>query len=254
VLILLPPSETKRDGGEAGSCLDLTRLGFDSLTPQRTAAISALRSLSRGVAASTAALGLGKTQRFEIDRNRALLTSPVMPALDRYTGVLYDSLDAATLNPAALDFAHHHLAIHSALFGLVRAGDAIPAYRLSHDSRLPGLPLARHWKIAIAGVLAQCGVAQHGGLILDLRSEAYAALGPAPLGAGSYYVRVVSESATGKRSALSHFNKSAKGSFARALLSAGIDHPSLDSLLEWGAASGIRLEPGVGNELALVTG
>ena len=88
-----------------------------------------------------AALKLGRTQASEVDRNRALTSSPTMPALDRYTGVLYDALDAPTLAPAAREFAGRHVLWHSARFGPVGALDLVPAYRLSHDSRLTGHPL-----------------------------------------------------------------------------------------------------------------
>lgn len=249
--LLLPPSETKRDGGPDDTALDLAALSFPELTPQRRATLAALRTVSRTIAASSAALGLGPTQRFEIDRNRVVMRSPVMPAIDRYTGVLYDGLDAASLPPAAREFCESHVLVQSALFGPIRASDPIPAYRLSHDSRLPGLSLRRLWRAPSTAVLAGLG-----GLLLDLRSESYATLGDAP--AGSWYLRVVTErrgegEAQGtRRVALSHFNKSAKGEFVRAVCLAGIDHDTADSLLDWAAASGIRLERGAPGELDLV--
>ena len=244
MLLLLPPSETKRDGGADATALDLAALGFPELTPQRRAVIAALRRLSRNVGASMTALGLGPTQRFEVDRNRAVTASPVMPALDRYTGVLYDGLDAATLSGAQREFVGRHLVIHSALFGPLGGLDPIPAYRLSHDSRLPGLPLRRHWKDAVRGVLAE-----REGLVLDLRSEAYAHLGPAP---GSWYLRVLSQGEDGRRTALSHFNKKAKGEFTRAVVTAGVVHPDTDSLIAWATNMGIFLEYGAPGELDLV--
>lgn len=245
MLLVLPPSETKRDGGPDDTSLDLAALGFGQLTPQRKAVLSAVRSLSRGVAASMVALGLGPTQRFEVDRNRAILRSPVMPALDRYTGVLYDALSPETLSSGERAFAARHLVIHSALFGLVGAQDPIPAYRLSHDSRLPGLSLRRLWREPVTATIAATP-----GLVLDLRSESYAALGPTPPSA--IYIRVVSEDARGRRIALSHFNKAGKGAFARAVVRAGIDHATVGSLLQWAAEHGIRLKPGAPGELDLV--
>ncbi len=258
MLLVLPPSETKRDGGATGSVLDPAALGFPDLTPHRARALAALRALSRTVAASSASLGLGPTQRFEIDRNRALTTSPVMPAIDRYTGVLYDGLAADTLSAIERAFAYEHTLIASALFGVLRAADPIPAYRLSHDSRLPGMSLRRHWQQPVTAALAaghaghpgHPGSAEQFGLLLDLRSESYVRLGPAP--ASSFYLRVVAEDARGRRLALSHFNKKGKGQFARAVISAGIDHDTVDSLLEWAAVSGIRLEHGTAGVLDLV--
>jgi cytoplasmic iron level regulating protein YaaA (DUF328/UPF0246 family) len=246
VLILLPPSETKRDGGDPSRVLDLDALSFPSLTASRTRAITALRRLSRTRGAA-AALKLGPTQAREVERNTHLDSGPTMAALDRFDGVLYEGLDAPTLPPAARVFARDHLVVSSALFGLLRPDDPIPAYRLSPDSRLPRTPLKPLWSAVVSDV-----VALHEGLILDLRSEAYAALGPAPRRAESWYLRVVSEGADGPRRALNHFNKKGKGEFTRALLRAGIDHPDAASLIAWAATVGIRLEPGAPGELTLV--
>ncbi len=245
MLLILPPSETKRDGGDEGSALSLASLGFPELTALRKKAIAALRVLVRNLGAAASGLRIGANQRFEIDRNRALATAPTMPALDRYTGVLYDALGASTLSERERSFADERILIHSALFGLLRARDRIPAYRLSHNSRLPGFSLRMQWRGAIAHVLA----GQHG-LILDLRSESYAELGPAPV--GSWYLRVVSEDEGGRRTALTHFNKKGKGDFVRAVIVAGVDHETVDSLLQWATAAGIRLERGAPGELDLV--
>ena len=250
MLLLLPPSETKRDGGSSATpadaaALDLAELSFPELTSQRKTAVAALRTVSRSVSASTTALGLGPTQRFEIDRNRALAKSPVMPAIERYTGVLYDGLEVQTLTAGERAFASRHVVIHSALFGLIRAGDPIPAYRLSHDSKLPSLSLRRHWRAPVSAALAS-----YPGLIIDLRSEAYADLGPAP--SSARYLRVLSEDGSGRRVALSHFNKKAKGEFTRAVIASGVEFGSVDELLAWAASRGIRLEHGAQGELDLV--
>lgn len=257
MLILLPPSETKRDGGTEGSSLDLAALSFPELTPPRIAAIRAVKQLSRNLKASTGALGLGPKQRFEIDRNRSLETSPVMPAVDRYTGVLYDGLETATLDAPARDFLATSVVIHSALFGLLAALDPIPAYRLSHNSRLPGLSLKKHWRGPVSAVLqsalGDAMDAEGEALMLDLRSESYVGLGAAPALPGSFYLRVVSEQPGGKRQVLTHFNKKAKGEFVRAIALSGERHRNVDSLVAWASANGIRLAAGAAGELELVT-
>jgi uncharacterized protein len=247
MLILLPPSETKRGGGADASALDLASLSFRELTPQREAVLAGLRLLSRNLRASTAALGLGPTQRFEIDRNRLIMKSAIMPAIERYTGVVYDALDAETLSLGARAFAANNLVIHSALFGLLRAEDRIPAYRLSHNSRLPGVSLGRTWRPPLGSVIQA-----QSGLILDFRSEAYAALGPMPHRESCLYLRVRATSAKGQVVALSHFNKSAKGHLARAILEAKIDHATVDSLIEWATSQHILLSPGQPGELDLL--
>jgi cytoplasmic iron level regulating protein YaaA (DUF328/UPF0246 family) len=245
VLILVPPSETKRDGGLAGSSLDLSALSFPELTAPRKRALASLRKISKSVAASTAALGLGPTQRFEIDRNRAISTSATMPAIERYTGVLYDAIDVDTLDRQARSFLANTVVIHSALFGLIRADDPVPAYRFSHDTRVPELSLTGLWRDANAAALRS-----QTGLVLDLRSESYVHLGPA--GDGSYFLRVVTEDAGSTKRALNHFNKHGKGELVRRLATTGRGVASLDDLLEWARSVGIRLEPGPEGELYLV--
>lgn len=246
MLIILPPSETKRDGGD-GPPLDLAALSFPELTGARRQALAALKALSRNLSAAAGMLRLGPSSATEAARNRVVTTSPTMPAIDRYDGVLYDELGAASLSIDARRFAAQHLAIGSALFGLCGALDPIPGYRLSHDSRLPGTTLGKIWRAPLTAVLAS-----REGLVLDMRSEGYAALGPAPLRPDSVYVRVVSEGEDGRKRALTHFNKKGKGAFTRRLLLAGIDHPDVASLLAWAAREGIRLEWGAPGELDLV--
>jgi uncharacterized protein len=245
VLLLLPPSETKRDGGAVGSSLQLADLSFPDLTRSRRAALAGLRAISKSVAASLAALHLGPTQRFEVDRNRSVSSSPTLPAIERYTGVLYDAIDVHTLDSAARRFLGEHLAIHSALFGMIGANDPIPAYRFSHDSRIPGSSLVKIWRADNAAVLAR-----QQGLVLDLRSESYVHLGPA--GDGSYFLRVVTEDGAGTKRALNHFNKHGKGELVRLLAAAGHDFAAVDELLGWARAAGVRLERGAPGELDLV--
>jgi hypothetical protein len=251
VLILLPPSETKRSGGEAVP-LNWSLLAHQSLNVKRRVLARALVALARDPEAARGALKLGRTQLFEVDRNRELLSSPTLAVIDRYTGVLFDGLDAATLSVAQREFAHVHLVVHSALLGPVAALDPIPAYRLSHDSRVPNVTLAnytlkQHWSADVQKLLGQTR-----GLLLDLRSEAYVALGARPVRPDSLYLRVVADGGDGQKRALNHFNKKSKGEFTRALLEHEHDFSSAAELIDWARSVGIRLEHGAPGELGLV--
>lgn len=145
MLILLPPSETKSDGGTGGA-LDLAALALPDLTPARDAVIDALVDLADDPDAPRV-LGLGTTQSADAARNAEIRTSPTAPALERYTGVLYDAFDAPSLTRAGRARAAERLWIGSALFGAVRATDPVPWYRLSGGTTLPGLGTLRsHWK------------------------------------------------------------------------------------------------------------
>lgn len=234
MLILLPPSETKRDGGEAVP-LALDALGFPALTLTRAGVVDDTVALSATPETAARALKLGPTQTHEIERNSRLRTATTMPALLRYTGVLFDALDASTLTAEQWEFAARSVAVQSALLGLVRAHDPIPAYRLSFDSRLAP-SLKKRWATACTEVLASVD-----GVILDLRSEGYAALGPLPAREDAHYVRVLARDENGTVRALNHFNKQAKGLLARAVIEHGDDFATTDALLDWAAAEGYEL-------------
>jgi len=228
VIVLVPPSETKAEGG--AGVLDPAALGFPSLRGRRRTAQAALKRVP--LKDAPAVLKLGARNAHEARWNRELTTGPVLPAIERYTGVLYDGLAAATLSPEARAWVDGHVVIASALFGLVRASDAIPLYRLSGSTTLPDLSLKAHWRDAVAAAVAATGE-----WVLDARSEAYVALGAAP--AGSAFLLV--ETAEGR--VLNHFNKHAKGALVRRLAETGAEAGSRDELLAWAAAQGVPLEP-----------
>ena len=244
MLVLLPPSETKAPGGD-GPPLDLGALTAPELTPVRTELAAALVTLADDVPAARGALGLSATQDDEIARNAMLWTSPTLPALRRYTGVLYDALDVASMTRAQRARAGRRLAVGSALFGLVRDEDRIPAYRLSAGSTLPGLPTLRAlWKPALSAALAAVD-----DLVVDLRSGSYAALAPAP---GAVTVEVLSERPDGTRSVVSHFNKAHKGRLARLLALTTAEPADVVGLRRLLRRAGLHVEHDGGNALTLV--
>lgn len=248
MLILLPPSETKRPGGAAAP-LALEHLVLPSLTVPRTEAVTALAALSQTPEIAARVLGLSARQHGEIAVNAAILTGATMPAVDRYTGVLYDALDAASLPSAARRWLGSHVLIQSAPFGPVGALDPIPAYRLAAGAALPGLPpLRRHWAEPVTAALAAASPS----FVLDLRSEAYVALGPVPADVRSVYLRVVTRTAEGSVRALNHFNKHAKGDLVRALALARPRIGSVGAFRRWASAAGLSVEDGAAGELALV--
>ncbi len=167
-------------------------------------------------------LGLGPAQRDLVLRNATLAAAPTARADAIYTGVLYDALGFATLSPAARRRATSRLAVTSSLFGIVRPGDRIPAYRLSGDAALPGVgSVAGAWR----DVLGEAITAAMGtGLLVDLRSSTYAAFWrpTTEVSRRVATVRVLHESG-GRRTVVSHFNKATKGRIVRALLEDGAD-------------------------------
>lgn len=247
MLVLLPPSETKRRGGGRAE-LDLDSLAVGQLRAQRETVLGALEALSTDAATAARVLGLGATQLDEIQVNARVRSAPTMAAIDRYTGVLYDALDAASLDAPARRWLGANVLIHTAPLGPVSALDRIPAYRLGASVSLPGTAsLRRIWAAGVTDALADLSPR----FVIDLRSEAYAALGPVPASVSSVYVRVVSEAPDGAVRALNHFNKLAKGALVRALATQRPRIGTLHALHVWADAQGLRLRPGAPGEAEL---
>ncbi|WP_030746507.1 peroxide stress protein YaaA [Streptomyces sp. NRRL F-5135] len=227
MLVLLPPSEGKAAPGR-GAPLKPESLSLPGLAEARAAVLDELVELcAADEEKARTVLGLSEGLRGEIAKNARLRTAGTRPAGEIYTGVLYDALDLATLSPAARRRAAASLLVFSGLWGAVRVGDRIPSYRCSMGVRLPGLgALGAYWRTPMASVLPE---AAGRGLVLDLRSAAYAAAWKpkGELAARTTTVRVLhaqTDPVTGleKRSVVSHFNKATKGRLVRDLLTTGV--------------------------------
>ena len=217
MLILLPPSESK-SSPETGSRLDLAQLFAPVLTKVRRPLLDALiRMCAKDPEVALRNLALSDRQVGEVHRNATLKRAPCAPAAEIYTGVLFDALCLPDLPRAARQRAHERVLIASALFGAVRPGDLIPAYRLSGSSRVTGIDsLNRMWKMPL-GLALEAEAEER--VVLDLRSSDYSALAPLPASlAHRTVIGKVVDSTSGRKVAVSHFNKATKGLLARELL------------------------------------
>lgn len=211
--ILLPPSETKSEGSLRRT-LAFPDLLAPELTPARRAIAEHLVTFcARPTARVRNAIGTTARQDEELARNAQLLSAPTAPAHEIYSGVLFDALDVQSLTAAASKRAQERVLVQSALFGVLRFGDAIPAYRLSADSTLPriGKP-STYWKSRVGSVLDAIADAE---LIVDMRSGAYSTFWKP---SRDHVVVNVMQERNGKKVAVSHFNKATKGLLTRELL------------------------------------
>jgi len=236
MLVVLPPSETKVSGG-ASSPLNLDDLSFRTQNPLRRSLVEQLVELAEDPLASLKALKLGPHGAPEVLRNQQLLSSPVLPAMSRYTGVLYDAVGLSSLDEAATNHLNSTVTIFSALFGLVRSVDPIPAYRLSFDSSLPAGKPTTQWAAHQPVVWAEVS-----DFVLDLRSEGYRSLAPVPADRG-VFVNLVKPGPLGSRKALGHANKATKGGLVRALMTEGVTVESVADLVAWGHSAGFPCDP-----------
>ena len=223
MLVLLPPSEGKAASGR-GAPLKPESLSLPGLADARAAVLDELVELCaggrgegpRGARASARACAARSR------RTRSCARPGTRPAGEIYTGVLYDALGLATLDAAA------RAAGRAVAAGLLRAVGRGAGRRPD-----PLVPLLDGREAAGTGragrVLARadgrrsCREAAGDGLVLDLRSSAYAAAWK-PTGEvaeRTATVRVLHSrivDGVEKRSVVSHFNKATKGRMVRDLL------------------------------------
>jgi len=195
LLILLPPSEGKT-APETGDPVDLGSLAFPGLNKTRERLLDVLARLTFPRALKY--LDVGPGLQAEAQRNLTLRSAPAAPASTVYTGVLYEHLGP---------FEADNVLIASALWGFVRAGDRIPAYRLSINATLPRIPnLAALWREPLRRAMPDEG------LIVDLRSGGYVNAWK-PRRATVLSVRAFHQGKT-----VSHMVKATRGDVARVLL------------------------------------
>jgi cytoplasmic iron level regulating protein YaaA (DUF328/UPF0246 family) len=213
--LLLPPSEGKAEGGDGdGWVPDLG--AFAHLAPRREQVLQALLDAGGGDAKLLGVKGA------HLDRARSanltLIEAPTLPAWQRYTGVVWDHLDPATL-PAA---SRRRIVVVSGLHGLVRGDDPLPDYRLKMGANLPPLgKLSTWWRPAVSDALCRFAAAatSRPRFLVDLLpNEHAAAWAPDSRVRG---VRVDLLDRSGKPGG--HAAKAAKGRLARLVLTEGLD-------------------------------
>ena len=211
-MLLLPPSEGKASGGNRRRNAWMPGAGsFGSgLGAGRAEIVAALANAAGG---SEKLLGVRGDHLLRAQSaNVSLVGALTLPAWQRYTGVVWDHLDPATL-PAS---AHRNIAVVSGLLGLVRGDDPVPDYRLKMSANLAPLgKLSTWWRPAVSAELARVGRRR---FVVDLLPQEHRAAVELD-GLTGCSIDLVDPS--GKPGG--HFAKAAKGELARAILTDGLD-------------------------------
>jgi uncharacterized protein len=230
VLILVPPSEGKATGGD-GAFWAAGTSRFDALDRPRRAVMAALR---KGLAEDPAALlGVkGDALTAAVRSDRAVRRSPTMPAIARFTGVLYDALDASSLSALARRRLDERVVILSGLFGALGPADPIPDHKLKMSASLPGVgKLSTFWRPHLDAALAPELV---GATVWDLLPNEHAAAlaggrsaaspgGTAPRRIVVRFLDEVERDGQRRLVTVSHWNKLLKGALVRHLLTTDAD-------------------------------
>lgn len=192
-------------------------------------AVKALRAAMRKpVATRSKLLGVKGVALAEATAaNLAVDTAPTMAAIERYTGVLYDELDVASLPPSARTRLDEQVVLFSGLWGVLRPDDRIPDYKLKMGATIgrPG-KLNTWWRSPVTEAL---GSDVAGRVVWDLLPHEHrAAWQPGRVGSPDQVpqeivtVRFLDEVSKPDGDvelvAVAHWNKLLKGSLVRHLL------------------------------------
>lgn len=198
-LMLLPPSEGKSDGG-GGSTWAPATMAID-LDGQRSQLQDALQTL---------------------DGEHPDPSGPTRPAIERYSGVLYDELDAVTMSEAARQRLNDRVRIVSGRWGLVAPNDPIPFYKLKMSASVPPLGrLSTWWRPAITEVLTDLA---SDAIVWDLLPNEHAAAIDWRSVPVRHRVTIRFLDRNGRT--VSHWNKLLKGSIVRWLVESGETDPA----------------------------
>jgi len=153
VTILIPHSEGKTSDGAYPPLMDISK--------------ETQRVLSLWSKPSKAQWGklLGvkdKALEKAILANKNILTSKTLPAIERYSGVIYNAIDYKSLNAAAQTKFDQTVRIVSAAFGLVKPKDLIPDYKC----KINNFGLDKYWRSINGNKLKDC-------FIIDLLPQAH---------------------------------------------------------------------------------
>jgi len=227
--ILLPPSEGKAPGGGRPAWKPSSGLFGRQLSEPRALLAGALADLDGGTE-SVLGVGGAHLQRAR-EVNSSLVGSATLPAWQRYTGVVWDHIDPATLSPAAMDRARKSIVVISGLLGLVGFDDPIPDYKLKIGAALDvpsktGRPtrqkLAAFWQPHVSPILDRWLA---GRMVIDLLPlEHRRAWSPS---ADSTILRMSFIDRHGR--SVGHDAKAAKGQFVRHLLTSRSPSRAIES-------------------------
>ena len=225
-------------------------MGFD-LDARRERVLRALATAMPGSAAARARLlgvkGAALASATEADRTAAI--SPTMPAIERYTGVLYDAIDHRSLSAAHRRRLDESVVIVSGLWGLVTPADPIPDYKLKMGAKLGRLgTLSTWWRADLSARLAERA---EGCTVWNLLPNEHAVAWRPPVTLAQWSVRFLEPGRDGSLVVVSHRNKLLKGALVRHLLA----HPAMTpgDLAGWRHPMGFRYDPARDEERAGVT-
>ena len=136
-------------------------------------------------------------------QNQDIFNSFCAPAIERYTGVVYEHINWPTIPEKAKKYMEKHIYIFSGLFGMLSPKTPIPDYKL----KMNVLSLQHHWNPILTEELNKES------FIIDLLPQVHRkAYTPNKKNVIPVDFLIVNK---GKKAAAGHFGKAVKGEFIR---------------------------------------
>ena len=198
--ILIPPSEGKAKVRSLNVLFRDTNFKFAKYTKQIVDLLCLIENEDL-----TSVYGTTQDKAIMFHRqNQDVFNSKCVPAIERYTGVVYNHIEWRTLSTKAKNYMKKHIIIFSGLFGLVTPDTLIPDYKL----KMNVLSLKSLWGPIISDYL------KNEDIIFDLLPQVHRkAYTPSK---NTIQIDFLVQN-KGKTSAAGHFGKAVKGQFIRFL-------------------------------------
>ena len=198
--ILIPPSEGKSKIKSTGPLFSDTNYVFEKEVRQ---IVRLLELIDNEDLKSIYGTSQEKAEMFH-RQNEDIFKSRCVPAIERYTGVVYEHLDWNSLSEKAKGFMEKNVLIFSGLFGATSPLTLIPDYKL----KMNVLSLQYHWNPILTEAL------KDEELIFDLLPQVYRkAYTP---NKNVFQVEFIVEN-KGKKTLAGHYGKAVKGKFIKYL-------------------------------------
>ena len=197
--ILIPPSEGKAKTKSGETLFSETNFKFEREVNQ---VVRLLELIDDEDLSSVYGTSAEKASLFH-RQNQDVFNSQCAPAIERYTGVVYEHISWMTLSESAKDYMEKYVYIFSGLFGLLTPKTLIPDYKL----KMNVLSLQYHWNPILTEAL------KDEKNIIDLLPQVHRkAYKPNKENVIPVDFQITNK---GKKSAAGHFGKAVKGEFIR---------------------------------------
>ena len=198
--ILIPPSEGKSKVKSTGALFSETNFAFEKEVRQ---IVRLLELIDNEDLKSIYGTSQEKAELFH-RQNEDIFKSRCAPAIERYTGVVYEHLNWESLNDASKNYMEKHVLIFSGLFGMTTPLTLIPNYKL----KMNVLSLQYHWNPCLSQALEKEEI------IFDLLPQVYRKAYTPNKNVIKVEFAVENQ---GKKTSAGHYGKAVKGRFIRFL-------------------------------------